>query len=247
MTGAHFDHCLRGEESGADAEFCKNLCERLGVAFRTEKRDVAAFASREKTGTEDAARKLRYDFLKRVSDERGFAAILTGHTADDQAETVLANFFRGSKLRGLSGIPKENGRILRPFLELKKSTLLAYLEELGQDYRTDSSNADPAYLRNRIRNRIVPEIETFNPGISSTVSRFAQYAFELDEYLANEVFAYLDAQKEPKTFEIADFARLTTFFKKEVLSRLYAEANEGGVGLSEGMVSEMLRFCSADF
>lgn len=217
------------------------------MAFRTEKRDVAEFAAKEKTGTEDAARRLRYEFLQRVSDEFAFAAILTGHTADDQTETVLANFLRGSKLRGLSGIPKENGRILRPFLGLKKSALVAYLDELGQDFRTDSSNADPAYLRNRIRNRIVPEIETFNPGISSTVSRFAEYASELDEYLANEVFAYLDSQKEPKTLEIADFARLTTFFKKEVLSRLYAEANEGGIGLSEGMVSEMLRFCSADF
>lgn len=217
------------------------------MAFRTEKRDVAEFAAKEKTGTEDAARRLRYDFLKRVSDEFAFAAILTGHTADDQTETVLANFLRGSKLRGLSGIPKENGRILRPFLGLKKSALVAYLDELGQDFRTDSSNADPAYLRNRIRIRIIPEIETFNPGISSTVSRFAEYASELDEYLANEVFAYLDSQKEPKTLEIADFARLTAFFKKEVLSRLYTEANEGGIGLSEGMVSEMLRFCSADF
>lgn len=192
-----------------------------------EKRNVAEFAEKEKTGTEDAARRLRYDFLKRVSDESGFAVILTGHTADDQAETVLVNFFRGSKLRGLSGIPKENGRILRPFLGLKKADLLAYLGELAQDYRTDSSNADPAYLRNRIRNRILPEIETFNPGIVSTMSRFAEYALELDEYLAEEVFAYLDAQKEPKTFEIADFSRLTTFFKKEVLSRLYVEANEG--------------------
>lgn len=184
--------------------------------------------------------------MQRVSNEFGFATILTGHTADDQAETVLANFFRGSKLRGLSGIPKVNGRILRPFLGVKKSAIVGYLDEIGQDYRTDSSNADPAYLRNRIRNRILPEIETFNPGISSTMSRFAEYALELDEYLADEVFAYLASQKEPKTLEIADFARLTTFFKKEVLSRLYSEANDGGIGLSEGMVLEMLRFCSAD-
>lgn len=166
---------------------------------------MVGFAAMEKTGTEDAARKMRYDFLRRVSEEFGYAAILTGHTADDQAETVLGNFLRGSKMRGLSGIPRKNGRMLRPLLDLKKTVLVGYLEELGQGYRTDASNSDVAYLRNRIRNRIIPEIETFNPGFSSTMSRFAEYAADLDEHLAAEVFDYLHAQKEPKTFEIADF------------------------------------------
>ncbi len=177
----------------------------MGIVFRKGEGDVAEFAKREKAGIEDAARRLRYAFLEKVSDEYGFAAILTGHTADDQSETVLGNFLRGSKLRGISGIPKENGRILRPLLGLKKSVLVDYLREIGQDFRTDSSNLDDRFVRNRIRNRLVPEIETFNPGFSATMSRFAEYAADLDEYLAGEVFDYLHAQKEPKTFEIADF------------------------------------------
>lgn len=129
-------------------------------------------------------------------------------------------------------------------LDIKKTDLLAYLAERGQDFRTDSSNANPAYLRNRIRNRIVPEIETFNPGFVSTASRFARYASELDDHLDAEVSGYLDSQDEPKTFDIAEFGALTTFFRKEILSRLYARSNDGGIGLSEGMVDEMLRFCS---
>lgn len=245
VVAAHFDHGLRGGESSADAEFCRNLCEINGVGFELGSGDVTAFASVRKTGTEDAARTLRYEFLRKAADNAGAGKILTGHTADDLAETVLANFLRGSKARGWSGIPESApGGILRPLLRVRKKTLFAYLESLGQGYRHDASNDDPSYLRNRIRHRIVPEIETFNEGFVTTARKFAEYATELDAYLDAEVSAFLDSQERPKTFDIAAFEKLPEFLRKEVLSRLYARANGGGIGLSEGMVGEMLRFCS---
>lgn len=91
VRAAHFDHALRGEESDADARFCERLCEKLGVGLDMGKGDVRSFAEIRKTGTEDAARILRYEFLRETAGDR---FILTGHTADDQAETVLANFCR---------------------------------------------------------------------------------------------------------------------------------------------------------
>lgn len=245
VAAAHFDHSLRGADSLADAEFCRNLCEKTEIGFELGTGDVAAAAKAKKTGTEDAARTLRYEFLKKAAENAGASRILTGHTADDLAETVLANFFRGSKARGWSGIPESApGGVLRPLLRIRKKTLLAFLEELGQDFRHDASNLDPAYLRNRIRHRIIPEIETFNEGFVTTARKFAEYARELDEYLDAEVAKFLDSQECPKTFDIAEFESLPEFLRKEILSRLYVRANDGGIGLSEGMVEEMLRFCS---
>ncbi len=171
--------------------------------------------------------------------------VLTGHTADDQAETVLSHFVRGSKLAGLSGIPKIDSRgLLRPLLSVRKSEIVAFLASKSQPYRTDSSNADLSFSRNRIRALLIPEIEAMNPGFSKTMGRFAEYARELDARLENEVSEYLDAQEPPRSFDVVEFAELSEFFRKEVLSRLFVRMNGNGIGLSEGMVSEMLRFCS---
>ncbi|MDQ1343789.1 MAG: tRNA(Ile)-lysidine synthase [Patescibacteria group bacterium] len=102
-------------------------------------------------------------------------------------------------------------------------------------------------MRNRIRNRIIPEIETFNPGFTTTALRFAEYAAELDAHLETEVTEYLESEEEPETLEIARFATLSPFLKKDILSRLYVRKNSSGIGLSEGMVAEMLRFCSMKY
>lgn len=222
-----------------------------------EKSDVGQEARIRKTGPEDAARNLRYAFLHGVADEFGACAVLTGHTADDFAETVLMNFLRGSKLRGLSGIPEmgANG-LARPFLRVGKSDILAYLARLEEPFRTDSSNADETYLRNAIRLGIVPKILEFNPAFAKSMRRFGEYAAELDAFIETSVNAFLgtcqttgETVRKPThaefsgTFEGAEFAKLSTFLRKEILARLYRNANGTGVGLSEGMVMEMVRFC----
>ncbi|MDQ1343788.1 MAG: tRNA(Ile)-lysidine synthase [Patescibacteria group bacterium] len=94
VTAAHFNHRLRGDESDTDARFCEELCKKLGVRFESKEEDVLAFSKERKTGIEDAARTLRYAFLKTIASRIGASCILTGHTADDLAETVLANFLR---------------------------------------------------------------------------------------------------------------------------------------------------------
>ncbi len=245
LRAAHFDHGLRGGESDGDREFCRDLCERLGVGFSTGSGDVAGEARIRKTGIEDAGRILRYDFLFANARAFGMRYVLTGHTADDQAETVLGHFIRGSKLGGLSGMPKSDSRgLLRPFLSVRKREIVEFLKEKSQPYRNDSSNADPSFSRNRIRSLLIPEIEAMNSGFSRTMERFSEYARELDAHLENEVSEYLNAQERPGSFDVSEFAGLSEFFRKEVLSRLYVGANGNGIGLSEGMVSEMLRFCS---
>ena len=118
VWAAHYNHCLRGPESDRDEDFVRSLCAGLGVKAYFGRGDVAAFARENGLGTEDAARRLRYEFLGHTADDLGADAIATAHTADDNAETMLLNLARGAGLRGLCGIPPRRGRIIRPMLDL---------------------------------------------------------------------------------------------------------------------------------
>lgn len=248
VVAAHFDHGLRGPESDGDARFCERLAKASGAEFHLGKGDVATEALGRGTGTEDAARALRYAFLSRVAAECGTPVTLTAHTADDFAETVLMNFLRGSKLRGLAGIPETGPNGLgRPFLRVRKSEILEYLKARNQAYRTDSSNLDDAYLRNFLRNEVVPKIRTFNDGFERTMRRFAEYAEGLETLTGQAVERFFSEEaganpQDGKSFGRKRFLSEPVFLQKEILARLYRDANGTGVGLSEDMVAEMLRF-----
>lgn len=180
---AHFNHCLRGAESDRDEAFVRSLCARLGVPAHFGRGDVAAFARENGLGTEEAARRLRYDFLERTADERGAAAIATAHTADDNAETMLLNLARGAGLRGLCGIPERRGRIIRPILGLTREEVEALLAERGEEHVEDSTNAADDYARNRIRHRAVPALESVNPEFIRAARRAAALLRRDEEFL----------------------------------------------------------------
>jgi tRNA(Ile)-lysidine synthase len=175
LVVAHFNHRLRGAESDADEAFVKALAGRLGLRFVSGGADVAAAGG----NTEAAARRLRYDWLAGLGAEW----VATGHTADDQAETVLHRLVRGTGLDGLQGIAAERAagsnptvRLVRPLLALPRTDLLAYLAALDQPFRTDSSNADRGLTRNRIRHDLLPLLKTFNPQVVSALGRLAEQA-----------------------------------------------------------------------
>ena len=146
----HVDHRLRGEESREDARFVQTLCERLVVPCVVRSIEVGG------GNVQDEARKKRYRLAEEIVDENGLSAIATGHTADDVAETVLLNLARGSGLGGLSGIPPVRGRVVRPLIENRRTEVLTYLSLLGQPYRTDPTNLEPKFARNRVRREILP-------------------------------------------------------------------------------------------
>ncbi|HEX7021661.1 MAG TPA: tRNA lysidine(34) synthetase TilS, partial [Trueperaceae bacterium] len=136
---AHFDHALR-EGSAADAEFVAELAASLSLPFHQERADVARIAADRGWNLEDGARRLRYAFLARTAKRVGADAILTGHTLDDQAETVLMQLLRGAAF--LSGMPARRSSLIRPLLNIPHAELRAYLEELGQPYLRDPTNQD---------------------------------------------------------------------------------------------------------
>ncbi len=180
VTVGHFNHRLRGAESDADEAFVRELAAALGVRCEVGSVDVAAVAAERKENLEATARELRYEWLAQQGEW-----VATGHTADDQAETVLHRLIRGTGLRGLRGIaetrllpspPRGEGakQLLRPLLAVNRDDVVAYLASLNQPFRNDSSNADPAFTRNRIRRELLPLLKTFNPAIVSVLGRLAQ-------------------------------------------------------------------------
>jgi tRNA(Ile)-lysidine synthase len=188
---AHFNHRLR-DEAGEDERFVGDLARRWVLPLTAESADVRAFAARKKFNLEEAARDLRYAFLRRAASAVGATKIATGHTMTDQAETVLMRLMRGTGLSGLAGIaPVVAGApcpIIRPLLGISGPDLRAWIEAEGLPFREDASNRDRRFLRNRIRAELLPELERrYEPRVVAHLARLAAIAREDDELLGGFV------------------------------------------------------------
>ena len=211
---AHLNHRLRGDDSDADEAFVRALAADLRLDFRGERIDVRAAAAGD--NLESVARRLRYDWLARVARESGASWVATGHTADDQAETVLHRLLRGTGLRGLAGIPRRRelapGIVLvRPLLTVRRAEVLGYLAQLGQTYRDDQSNWDRRYTRNRLRHDVLPRLaEDFNPALVDVLCRLAEQAGEMEAYVAGQAAQLLKEAELPRagTTVVLDARRL---------------------------------------
>lgn len=180
---AHFNHRLR-EAAARDEEFCRALAGTLGVPFLADGADVAAHAAAEKCSIEDAARRLRYDFLERAAREAGADRVAVGHTLDDQAETVLLKLMRGAGPSGLGGVYPRKGAVIRPLLDVSRSELRAWLALLGQSWMEDDTNADVSNPRNRVRHRVLPELDAAYGGSTRpAIARSAELAREDGQWL----------------------------------------------------------------
>jgi tRNA(Ile)-lysidine synthase len=206
LTVAHLNHQLRGTESDGDEAFVRELANQLGLHCRVKVLNVAMKAAG--ANLEGTARQLRYEFFAETAAEVGANWIATGHTADDQAETVLHRLIRGTGLRGLRGIQAIRGaqsvrhagnvsqlindshdsnrgltpparlEIVRPFLTVTRMNVIEYLTSLNQPFREDSSNADPRFTRNRLRHELLPLLKTYNPAIVASLGQIAAQAGE---------------------------------------------------------------------
>ena len=168
---AHFDHRTRPKESAEDADFVAKLANRVGAPIRVGR-------AAKPTKTEDAARTARYEFLRRAASEIGAAAIATGHTRDDQAETVLLHLTRGSGLAGLAGMRPLREGLARPLLAIGRKDTLAVCRAARIRPRTDPTNRSLKFARNRVRLEVLPQLAKINPRASEAISRFAEAAAE---------------------------------------------------------------------
>lgn len=172
---AHCNFGLRGDESDRDEKFVKSLGEKYGVAVFIKRFATAAYAQEQKLSVQEAARNLRYDWFEQLRKEQGFDFVLLAHHADDNVETLLLNFFRGTGLEGLTGMPeeKQGTRCLRPMLALRRREIEAFAKERGLTWVEDSSNASSKYTRNFLRNEIIPQLRNTFPQVEETLLRNA--------------------------------------------------------------------------
>ncbi len=182
LAAVHVNHGLRGLESDGDEAFVIELCDRLGVFLHRETVNTTAYAEKQGETIEEAARSLRMDVFMRLIASGQASVVLTAHTLDDQAETVLMKLLRGAWTEGLGGISPvlevAGGRILRPLLAVRRDELRGYLNEQGQPWREDSSNTDDRFTRNRIRATVLPLLRAENPSIDRTLANLAEVARE---------------------------------------------------------------------
>jgi tRNA(Ile)-lysidine synthase len=180
----HVNHGLRGVSADEDEAFCRDLAGRLGLPITVERSDVASRARAERTSVETAGHRIRYELFERMVREGRADRVATGHTRDDQAETVLLRLIRGAGPVGLAGIRPRAGSVVRPLLDIRRRELREYLVRRGLPHREDPSNRDERILRNRVRHRLVPFlVEHFSPAITDVLARGAVIAKDDADWL----------------------------------------------------------------
>ncbi len=221
LTAAHLNHCIRGEEADRDELFVKKECEKLGVKLFCERLPIPQIAQNSGKSLELAAREERYKFFSRIAK----GVVATAHTASDNAETMVMNMARGTALKGLCGIPKIRGNVIRPLIFCTRAEIEDYCRQNGISFCTDSTNSDVYYSRNRIRKLIIPQLKELNPNLENTLLAEAELNFSDEDYLhsvtENEfknAFSQdsLDVLKLKKLHKAIRGRVLTMYYKSEI-------------------------------
>ena len=220
---AHLDHRFRGEESAADARFVEGLAQDMGIAATSESLDVPAYCAERGLSAQAGAREVRYAFLQQCAKAIGARRIALGHTANDQAETLLMRLVRGAGISGLSAIPPVRENIIRPLIGMTRSEVLAYLQEKGTDFRTDPSNEKPLYTRNRVRHELLPVLERFNPRVMEALAAEAFLLRDENEVieamLPDIIQKVLSVEREAVRIGREAFSRLLPALQRRVLRK----------------------------
>jgi tRNA(Ile)-lysidine synthase len=241
----HVDHQLR-RASNEDADHVRAVASGYGLRCEVVTVDVPALAEAEGRGIEEAARLARYRALRDVNVGLGASVVATGHTRDDSIETVLLHLLRGSGSRGLSGIradellyPEVLGeattpsepkvlRLVRPLLKVRRADTVAYCEARGIRWLTDETNADPAFLRNRVRGHLLPVLRTYNPAIDDAVNRLSRVVRDEEDFLddvAGKRFRRLARQEGGRVnVDLARWRRLRAPIQRRLVRMVAASA-----------------------
>lgn len=251
LTVAHLDHMIRGEASKKEGEFVRALADRLGSACVIEQRDVRAHKKQKGLSLQEAARAVRYEFFQDVVRQTGAHRIALGHTADDQAETVLMRLLRGASLKGLSGIPPvRDGIIIRPLLHVTRQEIEAYLHDAAIPYVPDQSASETHYVRNKIRHELLPLLrKEYNPRIITTLSHSADTLREdetvLEEELERIAAACMVKRQDEISCSLEDLKKHSSSFHGRLLRKIISELKGDTRGLSFKHVSAVLHLIEA--
>ena len=254
LIAAHLNHGLRGKAADADEQFARKLAHELKVPFVTKKVDLKAGHKRRRGSLEELARDERYNYLISVASRRGCRKVALGHHADDNAETLLMNFIRGSGPKGLGGIPPvrplkgDDILLVRPLIEVTRDEILAYLKKEDQQFRIDETNADTAFRRNKIRHQLIPQIKNdYNPAITAVLNDTAEVMRNVDDFIEWEIRHKMDSVVN-KTEDVVSLKQrsiksLHPFIRKAIIRRILKDSF--GIGIELSRLEEVNRFIEA--
>lgn len=250
LVALHLNHMLRGEEADRDESFCRAFCEKKGIDFISKKADVYNISQSEKQGIEECARNQRYLFFdkcrkeiaKEYSVPEDLVLTATAHNADDNMETVLFNAARGSGALGLCGIPPvRDNIIIRPVLCVSSEEIRSSLNDIGQGFMFDFTNAEDNYTRNRIRHRAVPVLKEINPSAERAFFRLSETIRNDEAYLQSEAEKLLEKNRPRGTAEVSSLHSAPKALLVRAIYRLYSEVSEDGE-LSNRNVEDIVSF-----
>ncbi|HXY00935.1 MAG TPA: tRNA lysidine(34) synthetase TilS [Candidatus Limnocylindrales bacterium] len=241
LSVVHFNHKLRGKASDTDEKFVAKLAAQHDLEFFVAREDIAAKSKRERANLEEVARRSRYAFFDRLVSEGRVDRIAVAHTADDQAETVIAHILRGTGLAGVAGIHPEAGAVFRPLLRIRRAELRDYLRARHQNWREDATNRDIKRTRARIRHKLMPMLEKqFQPAVVEHLCQLADLAREED--------AWLNSSAELRLFLVAkeDRGEWRVLLRDLIAPKLEPEAldsvkNAWSRSAAEAMSKRMIR------
>ncbi|MBI2429932.1 MAG: tRNA lysidine(34) synthetase TilS [Ignavibacteriales bacterium] len=222
VVAAHINHGLRGKESDGDEKFVRRLCEKNGIPLYSDRFATKKIARKAKRSVQETARDLRYTFFDTLKKSLNADRIATAHNANDNAETMLMNFFRGTGIEGLAGIPVQRGDIVRPFLCVTRHEIERYAGKRKLRYREDSSNRHDDYTRNYVRHKIIPKIERrINPSLVETLSNMSEIIRLNSEFTGELLKRSVDTDK--RQIEIQKLEQMHPYLQQMFIHHLLVE------------------------
>lgn len=218
VRAAHFNHCIRGEESDRDEDFVREYCEKNGIDFVVDSGDVPSEAKQKNISIELAARQMRYSFLTEAANG---GVIATAHHAGDNLETMLFNLSRGTALAGLCGIPIKRDIFIRPLLLCSREEIEQYCEKNGIEFVTDSTNLSDEFSRNRLRHKVVPELKALRPSVEMAAVRTAQSLSEDEECLSQIAINEFESRYKNGCLDSENLEKLPKAIAKRVLKKFW--------------------------
>ena len=212
---AHVNYHFRGEDSNLDQKIIEDFCKKNQIKFHLK--DVSEQEKTQMKSLQNWARELRYDFFFKILEEENLDYIVTAHHLNDELETYIINLSRGSGIKGLSGIPKNENRILRPLLKFTKNEIYAFAKENSIDFREDKSNEKDDYLRNKIRNQLTPKIVEIFPNFLEQFGESLSYLSSVNEFYQEEIAKTLEEVLMKENEETFTLNKEKLFQKPKVL------------------------------
>lgn len=245
---AHINHMIR-EEANSEEKFVKEFCKKIGVKFYSKRIDVVNYANNNKIGTEEAGRKVRYDFFDEVLKLEKANKIAIAHNKNDKVETIIMHLLRGCGVSGLQGINPKNNNVIRPIIEIERTQIEEYCERNKLDPRIDKSNFENVYTRNKIRNIVLPYIKSeFNPNIIDTITRLSEVITEENSFLErltiqkyNEILVNKTADEIQ--LDLKKFNNLETVLKNRIILYTISKLRGGTQGIEKIHIKDIIKLC----